>query len=143
MLDLFGRDVARQLPRGFRLPVGDQALRVQRGELFLNLVGELEIERVFAAGVTFAQHRGRLSGIVVAVVKKENDLAADFALKPASGDNFCEKKSFRKKAARLLTEADDRRAHCAAARSRPQNRVFSKIQAKRRTAAQPIRLYQR
>ena len=95
------------------------------------------------AGVTFAQHRGRLSGIVVAVVKKENDLAADFALKPASGDNFCEKKSFRKKAARLLTEADDRRAHCAAARLRPRKRVFSKIQAKRSTAAQPIRLYQR
>src|SRR2546423_652567 len=143
MLDLFGRDVARQLPRGFRLPVRDQAFRIQRRELFLNLVGELEIERVFAAGVTFAQHRGRLSRIVVAVVKKENDLAADFALKPTSANDFREQKSFRKKAARLLTEADDRRAHCAAARLRPRNRVFSKIQAKRSTAAQPIRLYQR
>src|SRR5437764_9466171 len=58
-----------------------------------------------------AQHRRCFARIVVAIVKKENDLAADLALEPASGNNFRKEKSFGKKAARLLAETDNRRAH--------------------------------
>src|SRR6476469_8609480 len=143
MFDEFGRDVVGQLPRRFRLPVGIQALRIERRKLFLDLVREMEIQGLLCASVEFAQDRGGLTRIVIAVVKEENDLATDLALKPASGGDFRVEKPFRKKAARLLTEADDRGAHRAGARSGSRNNVVCKIQAKSNTAAQPIRLYQR
>ena len=58
-----------------------------------------------------AQDGVRLAAIVIAVVKKEDDLAANLLLEPARGRDFGVEKSLREKAARLLTEADDRLAH--------------------------------
>src|SRR4051794_22764857 len=140
MFDQLRSDVVRQLARDPGLPIWSDALGVERRKLFLDLVRELEIERALVAGALFAQHRRGLPRVVVAVVKEEHDLAADLALQAAGGRDFRKKKSFRKEAARLLTEADDRRAH-AAALSR--KNVACKIQLKSRTAAHPIRLYQR
>jgi hypothetical protein len=79
--------------------------------LLLNLIRELEIQRIFPAGVPFAQHRNRLAAIVIAVMKEEDDLAANLLLQPARGRDFSIEKSLRKKPARLLPEADDRLAH--------------------------------
>jgi hypothetical protein len=79
--------------------------------LFLDLVRELEIQGIFPAGVPFAQHRGRLTAIVIAVMKEEHDLATNLSLQPARGLNLGVKESLRKKAARLLPETDDRLAH--------------------------------
>ena len=71
----------------------------------------MEIKRLFLAGVTVAQNGRRLPRIVIAVVKKEDDLTADLALETAGGDDLRPEKTFRKKAARLLPETNDRRAH--------------------------------
>src|SRR5205085_9342693 len=70
-----------------------------------------EIEGALVAGALFAQHRDRLARVVIAIVKKENNLAADLALEAAGGDDLREQKSFRKKTAGLLAETNDRRAH--------------------------------
>jgi hypothetical protein len=48
---------------------------------------------------------------MIAVVEKENDLAADLLLEPAGRDHLCKEKALREKAARLLAETDDRPAH--------------------------------
>ena len=48
---------------------------------------------------------------MIAVVKKEDDLATNLFLQPARSRDFGVEESLRKKAARLLTEADDRLAH--------------------------------
>jgi hypothetical protein len=48
---------------------------------------------------------------MIAIVKKEDDLAANLLLQPAGGHDLGEKKSLREKPARLLPEADDWLAH--------------------------------
>src|SRR3954467_8668915 len=65
------------------------------------------------AALAIAQYGRCFARIVVAVVEEENDVAADLALEAAGCDDFCIQKSFRKKAAWLLAETDDRRAHPA------------------------------
>ena len=52
-----------------------------------------------------------LARVVVAVVIEEDDLAAQFALEAAGGHYLGVKEPARKKAARLLTEANARRTH--------------------------------
>ena len=111
MIDQLWGNVVRQLARQLRLPFRQDALGIQRRKLLLNLVRELEIESILTSGVPFAQDRVRLAAIMIAVVKKENDLAANLFLQPARGRDLRIKKSFRKKSARLLSEADDRLAH--------------------------------
>jgi hypothetical protein len=71
----------------------------------------LKIQGVFAAGVSLAQRGDGLARIVIAVVQEKDNLAADFLLQPARARDFGVKKSFGEKSARLLAEADDRRAH--------------------------------
>src|SRR5438270_8360364 len=97
------------------------------------------------AAALVAQYRDRLARVVIAVVKKENNLATDLELEPAGGDDFREQKSFRKKTAGLLAETNDRRAHDAAtgAGSVFRNTVDCSSQAKIRTATQPMKLNQR
>src|SRR5450432_1124770 len=48
---------------------------------------------------------------MIAIVKEEDDLAADLLLQPARRRNLGVEKSFGEKSARLLAEADDRLAH--------------------------------
>jgi hypothetical protein len=48
---------------------------------------------------------------MIAVMKEEDDLAANLLLQPARGRDLGVEKSFRKKAARLLPETDDWLAH--------------------------------
>src|SRR4051812_27796270 len=110
MFDEVRRHKVRQLSCHLRLPVGQNALGVKRRELLLDLVRKLKVDCVLAARGPFPQNRRRLPRIMVAVVEKENDLAADLALKPAGGDDFGVEKAFWKKSARLLPEANDRRA---------------------------------
>ena len=111
MFDQLGSDVVRQLSRGFRLPFRQDSFRVKWRELLLDLVRELEIQRIFASGMAFTKDGNGLARIVIAVVKKEDDLAADFLLQPSRAGDFGVEKSFRKKSARLLAETDDRRTH--------------------------------
>src|SRR5581483_3081212 len=61
-----------------------------------------------------AQSCPRFARIVIGIVEKENDLAADFLLQPPRRLHFREQKSFRKEPARLLAKTDDRGAHAAA-----------------------------
>ena len=58
------------------------------------------------------QRRNRFARIVIAVVKEEHNLAANFFLKFPRTDNFGVEKPFRKKPARLLTETNNRVIHC-------------------------------
>src|SRR2546423_102724 len=145
LFDNIGTDVVRQLSRDLCLPFRRKTFRIQWRKLFLDLVSEMEIEGVFGAGALFAQKSDRLTRVVIAVVKKENDLATDLAVKPASGHDLRVKKSLRKETARLLTETNDRRAHDAAtgAGSLFRKTVDWSSQAKIRTATQPMKLYQR
>jgi hypothetical protein len=55
-----------------------------------------------------AQDRLRLARVVIAVMKKENDLSSDFALQPPGGFNLRVKKSPWKKPAGLLAKTNDR-----------------------------------
>jgi hypothetical protein len=71
----------------------------------------LKIEYFFVPGPTVAQNGRCLARIVVAVMKKESDFAAHLALQSPGRDDLRKEKSFRKKAARLLTETDERRTH--------------------------------
>jgi hypothetical protein len=93
------------------LPLGQDSLRIQWRKLLLNLIRELEIQGIFAPGVPLVQNCNRLAAIVIAVMKEEHDLAANFSLQPARGRDLGVEKSLRKKAARLLPETDDRLAH--------------------------------
>ena len=56
-------------------PLGEK-----RGEAFLNLIRESEVESPLFAGVQIAQDRDRLARIVIAVVIEEDNLAADLFL---------------------------------------------------------------
>ncbi len=110
MIDQLGFDVVRELARKLRLPFRQDPLGIQRRKLFLDLVRELEIQGVLTSGVPLAQDGDRLTAIMIAVVKKEDDLAANLLLEPARGQDLGVKKSLREKTARLLTETDDRLA---------------------------------
>src|ERR1041384_2016390 len=115
MLDEIRRDVVGKLPGDFRLPFRQKSLRIERRKLFLDLVREMEIERMLVAALAIAQHGRRLPRVVIAIVEKENERAADRAWEPPGCDDFREEESFWKKTARLLAEADDRRGHCVGA----------------------------
>ena len=116
VIDQLGSNVVRELAGKPHLPFRQDSLRMQWRKLFLDLIRELEIQGIFTSRVSFAQHCDRLAAIMIAVVKKEDDLAANLLLQPARGRDFGVEKSLRKKAARLLTEADNRLAHhCRAA----------------------------
>ena len=58
--------------------------------------------------LAMALYCARFPGIMVAVVEKENDLAANLLLQAPRRENFCDEKAFRKESARLLSETDDR-----------------------------------
>src|SRR3954454_21645402 len=118
------------------MPPCRDPFQVKRRELLLDLVFEIEVQRDLAAGMAITNRGNRLTRVVVAVVVKEDNLAADLLLHAARGDNFRVEKAFRKKAARLLTETDNRIAHAG------RKTVRCKTGASNRTAAQPMALYQ-
>jgi hypothetical protein len=102
-------DVVGQLQRRCVLPVGGNSLEAERRKLALVFIGKREVELRRLVRPAMAQNGSRLTRIVVAVVKKENNLAADFLLQPPGGLDFGDEKPFWKKPARLLAKADDRR----------------------------------
>ena len=112
-------DVIGQLQRGLFLPAGGNFFEMQRREFALDFVFESKIEVRRLVGFAMAQNGFRFARIVVAVVKEENNFAADFFLQPPRGLDFGNEKSFRKKSARLLAKTDDGcAAHAVAARCR-------------------------
>ena len=90
------------------MPVGADALEVQRRELPLHLVveGEVELERL--ARLAVAQGGAGLAEVVVAVVAEEDDLAADLGLEPPRRGDLGVEVAPGEEAAGLLAEADDR-----------------------------------
>ena len=59
---------------------------------------------------------------MIAVVTEKNDFSADLLLQPASGHNFSEQESLRKKSARLLAETNNRVIHASERASYPRGR---------------------
>ena len=81
--------------------------KIKRRKLALDFVFEGEIEGRRFVGLAMTQHGFRFARIVVAVVIKENDFAADFALQPPRGLDFGKQKAFREKPAGLLAKTND------------------------------------
>ncbi len=142
-----GLDVGAKLVRGSRVPVGTYALQVERRELALNLVIEREIELDRLACLAVVQRGARLSEVVVAVVAEVNNLAAELCLQPTGRGDLGVEEATGEKAARLLSEANDRVGNhglagtSARAASGPSAAWIARLKATH--AAQPITLYQR
>jgi hypothetical protein len=100
-------NIAVKLMRRPGLPFRQHALEKKRREFALDLVDETKIQRKLRIQLPMPQNRPRFPRIVVAVMAKENDLAADFRLNPPRRLKFREKVATRKKPARLLSETDD------------------------------------
>ncbi len=146
-LDPAGVDVGAELVRGAGLPVGADALEVQRRELALDLVLEREVELDRLARLAVAQGGAGLAEVVVAVVAEEDDLAADLRLEPPRRGDLGVEVAPGEEAARLLAEADDGGGShgfvVASARDSPGPSAAWSTRLKPTHAAQPIRLYQR
>ena len=146
-LDPAGVDVGAELKGGARVPVGTDALEVQRRELALHLVVEGEIELDRLARLAVVQGGAGLAEVVVAVVAEVDDLAAELCLEsPGRGDLGVEVAPG-EEAARLLSEADDgvggHGLVGTSARAAPGPSAAWIARLKATHAAQPIRLYQR
>ena len=97
------------------MPVGGNALEVERRELALDFVLEGEVKLRRLIGLAVAQDGLGFARIVIAVVAEEHDLAADLRLQPPRGLDFGDEKPPREKSAGLLAKTDDRGcAHAAA-----------------------------
>src|SRR5207302_4613895 len=103
--------VVRELPQRPGVPVGGDALGVERGELALEFAddGEVQVRRL--ARRAMAQDRACLAWIVVAVVAEVHDAPADLRLQASRGADLGHEEPPREEAAGLLAERDDRLAH--------------------------------
>ena len=111
-------DIIRQLQRRLVLPAGGNFFEMQRRKFALNSVFKSEVQLRRLVGFAVAENGPRFARIVVAVVKKENDFAADFRLQPPGRLDFGDEKPFREKPAWLLAKTNDRRVvHRIAARA--------------------------
>ena len=140
-------DVIGQLERGPAMPVGGNALEIERREFALQLVLEGEIELRRLAGLAMAQDGLGFARIVVAVVVEEDDLAADLRLQPPGGLDFGDQEPLREEPARLLAETDDGGGGhgvgnaCAGVAVGPSAAWMTRLNSTQ--AAQPMKLYQR
>src|SRR5712691_4213264 len=138
--------VVRELRERPRMPIGRDALGVERRELALELAGDREVEMRGPTGRTMAQDGACLAWIVVAVVAEVHDAPADLRLQAPRGPDLGHEEPPREEAAGLLAERDDRlRAHPArpsSARARG-GRTACSATLNAMHAAQPMRLYQR
>jgi len=139
-------DIVGQLEQGPRLPVGRDALRVERGEFSLKLARDREVERGGRAGRAMTQDRSRLARVVVAVVTEVHDAPAHLLAQAPGGQHLGDQEAPREEPAGLLAKSNDRLdAHAArpgSAGAGGLKTVCSSI-LKAMHAAQPIRLYQR
>src|SRR5262249_7893397 len=132
-----------KLPERFRVPIGGDALGVERRELALELAGDDEVEVRRLAGGAMAQDRARLARVVVAVVAEIHDAAADLGLQRPRGPDLGHEEAPREEAAGLLAERDDRPIHWARPPARRCGRIACRVTLSTMHAAQPMMLYQR
>src|SRR5205814_4162830 len=106
--------VVRELPQRPGVPVGGDALGVERGELALEFAEDGEVQVRGLARRPMTQDRACLARIVVAVVTEVHDAPADVRLQAACRPDLGHEESSWEEAAGLLAERDDRlRAHPA------------------------------
>ena len=89
-------DVIWQLPCGFILPAVGNFFEIKRRKFALDTISEGKVKLRRFIGFTVAQNGSGFAWIMIAVVKEENNLTADFTLQPARGWIFANRKRFGK-----------------------------------------------
>src|SRR5262249_38889526 len=138
--------VVRELRERPGVPVGVDALGVERGEFALELAdhGEVQVRRLTRRSM--AQDRASLAGVVVAVVAEIHHPPTDLGLQPSRRSDLRHQEATREEAAGLLAERDDRlSAHTGRpswARTRG-GKTACRTTLNATHALQPMMLYQR
>src|SRR6266403_1659649 len=99
--------VVRELPQRPGVPVGGDALGVERGELALEFADDGEVQVRGLARRAVAQDRACLARVVVAVVAEIYDAPADLRLQASRGADLGHEEPSREEPAGLLAERDD------------------------------------
>jgi hypothetical protein len=97
------------LERDAVAPAGGDAFGEERGEFALQFVFVSEVEAQGFTVLAVAQEGGGLAGIVVAVVVKEDDVAAQLGPEAAGSLDFGKKEAAREEPAGLLSKTNKRR----------------------------------
>src|SRR5439155_12280096 len=137
--------VVRELPQRPGVPVGGDALGVERGELALEFADDGEVQVRGLAGRAVAQDRTCLARVVVAVMAEIYDAPADLRLQASRGADLGHEEPSREEPAGLLAERDDGLSTHPAGPSACARggRTACRATLKAMHAAQPMRLYQR
>src|SRR5439155_24576389 len=99
--------VVRELPQRLGVPVGGDALGVERGELALEFADDGEVQVRGLARRAVAQDRACLARVVVAVMAEIYDAPADLRLQASRGADLGHEEPSREEPAGLLAERDD------------------------------------
>ena len=116
LLELCGQgppNIIRKLARSFLVPPRQNTFGVERRELLLDPIRELEIYCDIPLVLFVSQNSDRFARIMIAVVKEKDDFAANLLLETSSRHDFSDQKSLGKKSARLLAETNNRVIHAS------------------------------